>query len=138
MTESKLKESDEVLKRYKKIHPQYEIDGKRNIWIVKPGDKSKGIGKQIFMYISPHTVDWMMTLSCTCILLVWLIGIEFVCKMDDIIKYISNTTLAGTYVIQKYIGKNFNIILNIKKVFSFVLFFWRTENIFFVLRCWFL
>ena len=51
MTESKLKESDEVLKRYKKIHPQYEIDGKRNIWIVKPGDKSKGIGMQILMYI---------------------------------------------------------------------------------------
>ena len=45
LTEGKLRESDDVLKRMKKLWPQYEIDGKRNIWIVKPGDKSKGIGQ---------------------------------------------------------------------------------------------
>ena len=45
LTEGKLRESDDVLKRIKKLWPQYEIDGKRNIWIVKPGDKSKGIGQ---------------------------------------------------------------------------------------------
>ena len=45
MTEGKLRECEEMLHRMKKIWPQYELDGDRNVWIVKPGDKSKGIGK---------------------------------------------------------------------------------------------
>ena len=44
ITEGKLREAEEMLRRMKKICPQYELDGKRNIWIVKPSDKSKGIG----------------------------------------------------------------------------------------------
>ena len=44
MTESKLKESEEMLRKMKNIWPQYDIDGMRNIWILKPGDKSKGVG----------------------------------------------------------------------------------------------
>ena len=45
MTESKLKESEEMLRKMKNIWPQYDIDGMRNIWILKPGDKSKGVGQ---------------------------------------------------------------------------------------------
>jgi len=44
ITEGKLRECEEMLRKMKKVWPQYEIDGKRNIWIIKPGDKSKGIG----------------------------------------------------------------------------------------------
>ena len=34
-----------MLKKMKKVWPQFELDGDRNVWIVKPGDKSKGVGK---------------------------------------------------------------------------------------------
>ena len=44
VTEGVLRESEEGLERAKECMPQYEIDGLRNIWIVKPGNKSKGIG----------------------------------------------------------------------------------------------
>lgn len=44
ISEDKLKECETLLKNIKQVWPQYDIDGPRNIWIVKPGDKSKGIG----------------------------------------------------------------------------------------------
>lgn len=44
VSENKLKECETLLKSIKQVWPQYDIDGSRNIWIVKPGDKSKGIG----------------------------------------------------------------------------------------------
>ena len=33
-----------------------------------------------------------------------LAGIEFVSRLEDLMKYINNATTAGTYVMQKYIG----------------------------------
>ena len=32
------------MKKLKKFWPQFDMDGERNLWILKPGDKSKGIG----------------------------------------------------------------------------------------------
>ena len=75
VTESLLKQSEETLKKLKKLQPQYDIDGLRNIWIIKPGDKSKGV------------------------------GIEFCEKLDEILKYVDNATTQGTYVAQKYIER---------------------------------
>lgn len=45
VSESKLCECENALRRLRRIWPQYDIDGVHNIWIVKPGDKSKGIGQ---------------------------------------------------------------------------------------------
>jgi tubulin monoglycylase TTLL3/8 len=41
----KLNECRRLLDKIRRQWPQYGIDGHRNIWIVKPGDKSKGIGQ---------------------------------------------------------------------------------------------
>lgn len=73
VTESILKEIGDVLKKMKKLWPQYDLDGLKNIWIIKPGDKSKGI------------------------------GIEFTSKLADMLKYVNNSTTSGTYVVQKYV-----------------------------------
>ena len=45
VTEGVLRETEEALDKAKEYLPQFEIDGLRNIWIVKPGNKSKGIGR---------------------------------------------------------------------------------------------
>lgn len=37
-----------ILKRMKETDPQYELNGQKNIWIVKPGSKSRGEGIQVF------------------------------------------------------------------------------------------
>ncbi|ELU12186.1 hypothetical protein CAPTEDRAFT_123349, partial [Capitella teleta] len=75
MTEKLLKKSDACLKKIKQFWPQYDLDGKRNLWIVKPGDKSKGV------------------------------GIEFCDRLEDIMKYVNNSTQSGNYVMQKYIER---------------------------------
>lgn len=43
-TERYLSEIDRVLNTVQNYWPQYEIDGTRNIWILKPGAKSRGRG----------------------------------------------------------------------------------------------
>ncbi|CAH1784425.1 unnamed protein product [Owenia fusiformis] len=83
ITESLLEDSEKALKQLQKKSPQYAIDGCKNLWIVKPADKSKGI------------------------------GIEVHDKLDDITKFISNSTLQGNYVAQKYIERPF-LVYNTK------------------------
>ncbi len=39
-----LNKIDECLKNIEQHWPQYHIDGTRNIWILKPGAKSRGRG----------------------------------------------------------------------------------------------
>lgn len=41
---SQLAEVDRLLYKLKLHMPQYEMDGYKNIWIVKPGAKSRGRG----------------------------------------------------------------------------------------------
>lgn len=44
---SMLAEVDRLLYNLKLHMPQFEMDGYKNIWIVKPGAKSRGRGKLI-------------------------------------------------------------------------------------------
>ena len=41
----------QVLQQMHSLWPQFDIDGVHNMWIVKPGDKSKGVGKYSALYI---------------------------------------------------------------------------------------
>ena len=45
MSGSMLSEVDRLLYNLKLHMPQFEMDGYKNIWIVKPGAKSRGRGK---------------------------------------------------------------------------------------------
>jgi len=36
---------ENILNRVKAMWPQFELDGVKNVWIVKPGAKSRGRGK---------------------------------------------------------------------------------------------
>ena len=52
VTESKLNECAAVLKQMEEYWPQMEMDGMKNIWIIKPGLKSKGIGMNMsYLYL---------------------------------------------------------------------------------------
>lgn len=54
VSRSKLNEVESMLRRMREAWSQYDIDGLHDIWIVKPGDKSKGIGQLLllkFFYI---------------------------------------------------------------------------------------
>ena len=41
----------QVLQQMHSLWPQFDIDGVHNMWIVKPGDKSKGVGKYSALYM---------------------------------------------------------------------------------------
>ena len=45
VTEAKVKECKQLLTKLKEKLPQFEMDGMRNIWIIKPGAKSRGRGE---------------------------------------------------------------------------------------------
>jgi tubulin monoglycylase TTLL3/8 len=68
VSENKLRECESVLNQIRHMWPQYDIDGVHNIWIVKPGDKSKGIGisfcdnlDNVLKYINnPNTEDYIV------------------------------------------------------------------------------
>ena len=44
LTDTLFNEAQAAMEKLKDLWPQYGLDGCKNIWIVKPGDKSKGIG----------------------------------------------------------------------------------------------
>ncbi|CAF0755371.1 unnamed protein product [Adineta steineri] len=82
--ENYLNRVDEALKNVEPHWPQYHIDGTRNIWILKPGAKSRGRGIVVYD------------------------------RLDDILKLCSSTlTKDGKFVVQKYIERPL-LIHNIK------------------------
>ena len=47
--QSLLSQCESLLNRIKARFPQFEMDGTRNVWIVKPGAKSRGRGDSVFI-----------------------------------------------------------------------------------------
>lgn len=54
---SMLAEVDRLLYNLKLHMPQFEMDGYKNIWIVKPGAKSRGRGKLIMLFMNVILVN---------------------------------------------------------------------------------
>lgn len=54
---SMLAEVDRLLYNLKLHMPQFEMDGYKNIWIVKPGAKSRGRGKLITLFMNVILVN---------------------------------------------------------------------------------
>lgn len=73
--------SKHILKKMRKYWPQIDMDGVMNMWILKPGNKSRGR------------------------------GIVLMNKLEDVVAKVNPTGKPDTrYVVQKYIGnKNFQI-----------------------------
>lgn len=53
-----------MLTRMAKYWPQMKLDGVRNVWIVKPGAKSRGRG--ISIYITQHKMFFFYELHVFC------------------------------------------------------------------------
>lgn len=68
--------SRQILKRIRKYWPQLDMDGTMNVWILKPGNKSRGR------------------------------GIMLMNRLEDVVAKINPANKADTrWVVQKYIGK---------------------------------
>ena len=60
-----LSEVEQLLNRIKTKKPQYELDGVKNVWIVKPGAKSRGRGKRVILYNNKkQTLIHSLIFSC--------------------------------------------------------------------------
>jgi hypothetical protein len=53
-----MKKISQVIESIKECWPQYQIDGYRNIWIVKPGALSRGRG-----YLTNQTLFFFLIIS---------------------------------------------------------------------------
>ena len=49
---SKVEQCSQMLDRMREYWPQIYMDGLRNIWIAKPGAKSKGVGEKHYRQTS--------------------------------------------------------------------------------------
>ena len=45
VTSDVVSECEELLERMREVRPQHDLDGIRNVWIIKPGSLSRGRGK---------------------------------------------------------------------------------------------
>lgn len=63
MTSSNLDEISEVLDRMKENCAQFEIDGTKNVWIVKPGAKSRGRGRPVLLKCCSGQFDYCVDLE---------------------------------------------------------------------------
>ncbi len=92
-----LNKIEQCLQNVEQHWPQYHIDGTRNIWILKPGAKSRGRGmreKKSFFFSSGKDVKMRI------------LGIVVYDRLDDILKLCSSTlTNDRKFVVQKYIER---------------------------------
>ena len=85
------KRIDACLTNIERHWPQYHIDGTRNIWILKPGAKSRGRGER-------HRVPVTYSIFDS--------GIVVHDRLDEILKSLSSTLADDRkYVVQKYIER---------------------------------
>lgn len=95
-----------MLQKLEKVCPQLGIDGTQNIWIIKPGAKSRGRGR------TPETVRQSHIVFETSRLICWIClqGIKCEKRLDQILRLVNMDSAfikESKWVVQKYIEKPF-------------------------------
>ena len=59
-----LNEVEQLLNRIKTKKSQFELDGVKNVWIVKPGAKSRGRGNYNVIFLKRLGSDLILSIPC--------------------------------------------------------------------------
>ncbi|XP_061939647.1 tubulin glycylase 3A-like isoform X2 [Apis cerana] len=103
--EELLRYTSNIMKRMMQCRPQTQIDGMRNIWIIKPGDKSLGKERPLLVHRTKVDIRQWFLITSTQPLTVWIykdILVRFASKNFTLNNFHESIHLCNTTVQLKY------------------------------------
>lgn len=125
-----------MLQRMKIVNPQLEIEGIHNIWIIKPGAKSRGRGERprtVRPFPDCLTKSWLICFT-------FFLGIKCANRLDqilDLVKGDPKLIKENKWVVQKYLERPFLIHdtkFDVRQ--SFLVTDWNPLTVWFYKKCY--